>query len=259
MRDPGEAGRAFEQARVLAPNSPSNWQKRAQCALQRGALEEAVDAANRALELGPDDPSITYVCIEANRRLSHLDKARALAWAQVSRFPNDWKAFKVLSSLYDDKYRQALEAAHEDRNARASELFDASHDAKPLPIERTSETIQRTSNNGLIHALYEKDPQATHKAAGYLRLTVLRLALASYLLGDYESAYREAQKAVAIAANNPNVWTLALVLADLVGDADAFAQLLRTAPRPPYPLEPIIASAYLVMLDRRSRAISPGN
>lgn len=81
LRARAQADRAFARARSLAPDLEDAWLARAECELKRGNALRAVESAERALELGPNDPEASRTLSSALERAGQLERARRLRHA----------------------------------------------------------------------------------------------------------------------------------------------------------------------------------
>ncbi|MGC4066602.1 MAG: hypothetical protein QM784_18600 [Polyangiaceae bacterium] len=69
-------------------------------------------------------------------------------------------------------------------------------------------------------------------------------------MGAYELAYGEAKRANEIDPNRADAWTLALVLADLLDEREAFDTLLSNPPNDLRSLDPETLTAWEALLER---------
>jgi tetratricopeptide (TPR) repeat protein len=75
------ADRAFARARSLAADLEDAWLAEAECELKRGNAARAVESAERALALGPNDPEASYALASALERAGQSERARRVRHA----------------------------------------------------------------------------------------------------------------------------------------------------------------------------------
>ncbi|HMA92649.1 MAG TPA: hypothetical protein VKP30_08185, partial [Polyangiaceae bacterium] len=198
-----------------------------------GNPEVALRNAERALRLSPEEPRLSELAIRACLRAGRHSDALRYAWSHVAIYPEDTRGWYVLSEVLGPKsalYSQVLR--------RATERIPMAI-AYSLPRAeqgvRLSERLDRTAQAELEldAALAASDTRATHRAARQLGLSTLELMDRALKVGAFEFARSQAQLAGSLLPDDPRIWQVRLVLADLAGDDAEFELLLAHPPQLP--------------------------
>jgi len=214
---------AFAHAEKLDPNYEPLWRERARCALNKGHLPRAVQTAQRATALDPDQPQNTELV------------ARALARMQDSVAAAQWRnAFEL---------RRHLALPQEEAGAPTSVALTASHRTRtPSAIEQQA-ALERSLRAGNL--------AAARVVAQKLRLDPTELALRALQLGLPQMALEQAQLVLLANPLDSDARVAALTSADLLRDDARFLDLL-AAPLRSSELRPGARAELIKLLARRA-------
>ena len=101
--DPRQAASHLDTLETVAPELPALWLTRARLALETGRLNEARDAAQRGLEVSPEDSRFALLLAQSQLRLGNVAAAEDRINDLVARHPNATDLRLALARLYLDE------------------------------------------------------------------------------------------------------------------------------------------------------------
>lgn len=229
--DPTTAEESFREAAQRNSESAELYAARARCDLRRGKLETAVADAEQALRLAPEDPSLSHLVIQVHLRAGHRKDALRYAWSHVAMFPEDTRGWYLLSDVLGPQsplYSQLRLRATERIPGGLAYSLPPTGDGEQIP-ERLDRRAQ--TELALEDALAHYEIQSVHRAARLLGLSTVDLMERALKAGAFEFARSQAQVAGALLPDDPRIWQVRLLLADLLADDAEFELLLEHPPQ----------------------------
>lgn len=248
---------AFHQAEQLNPQSGPVFFAKARCALLHGRTDVAAVAARQALRFSPNSPEISLLQIQVQIARGVQRDALRYAWAHVALYPNDSAGWLILSRLTDSPVgaKEHLEPGVRARMPRAMPPT-ASIELVLPNRRRTPPASHRRSRISLEQAMARHDARAAQRSARELHMGILDLLSAAMELDAIDLAASQANLAGQIQPEDPNLWQLRLMFADLAGDDEQFSLLLQQTPKgSASPSPPVDWTPLLEVIERRTGAI----
>lgn len=233
------AHRETARCRLVAASTPRNAGKAD--ALRAEALEEA----ERAMRLDPDDVAAAAIVAGILRDLGRPDEGRRLLRALTIRSPGSTDAWLALGAFARSIHDEAL-AEQAARKARElSPRLAAALEAEAPALAPLAE---------LDDALRRDDLLAAHRHARRAHLTLAEVAARAAALGRPASARAQAELVLAADPADITARVALAVAADLAGDAAALTAALASIPPVPAALtapSPLAALLFTELLSRR--------
>jgi hypothetical protein len=247
---------AFERARKLDPESAPRLLAVARCRLAASTaardpgraaalLGEAIDDAERAMRLDPDDLAAVSLSASLLARRGREDEGRRLLRAATIRAPGSTEAWLALHAFARATHDDAL-AERAARQARAlSPRLASSLEAEIPALAPLAEVDE---------ALRRDDLEAARRHAQRAHLTLGELAVRAAALGHAAPARAEAEVVLAADPADLDARIALAVAADLARDPAALAAAMDAIPAPPAALtapSPLAGLLFAELLVRR--------
>lgn len=244
-KDPGYE-RSFAVAANEDPTYAPLWRERATCALGRGKPRRAVEAAETAVLLEPEDEQNSLVLARALDRDGRTDDALRWLHALTVARPRAVAAWTLLQAIAKRRGRDAerLRAAQALAELSATDPTRAAGEPHPSPAPESE-------LDALDRALGAGELTRARRLAVTAGVRADRLAVRAAALGSAGAAGEQAELVLAADPTNGNAWVAALVAADLDGDPERFRRALDALAREALPPEPLAARLMAALLARR--------
>jgi tetratricopeptide (TPR) repeat protein len=190
-----DAGFAFDRAIEIDLRYEPAWRERARCELRTGKLDDALEAAETAFQLDPNNELTTLLLAELYERLGRTEEAMRWLEAWVTRDPAStagYTALEAMAARHRDSLRQS-------RAARGLALLAAHRGT----LDRDPKAAARER---LDRALILGDIAEARHQATVARVTPPALALRAAALGSFAIARAQAEWVLAADTRSADAW-----------------------------------------------------
>jgi tetratricopeptide (TPR) repeat protein len=238
---PPRAVDAFARAHAADPSFGPLYRERARCLSRFGDLHGALEDAERALALDPEDVDTALVRATILERVGRRDEARRALRSVTVRRPAATEAWILLRDLAERSGDVTLagECAEHLRPLAAA----PDHPAAQLPELAPLAAIDR--------ALVAGDLAEARRRALKQRLPGAEVALRAVALGLSSLAREQAELVLGADPADASARIALLAAADLRGDMEALGLLMRTMPRRSASPSPLARWLFAEVLRRR--------
>ncbi len=233
--DPSAAERAFLAGEAVDAEYEPLWRERARCALQRGESRLALQRAERAAQLDPNQVETSLLVIRSQEACGELEAARHWMRALVLRTPYDpvvWQHALAFAERHQ-------EGALADQARRRLDRLRGSSAPRLAP---------RVAREAIDRALRDYDLDRARRLAVRAGIPPAEVALRSAALARPKLAREQALLVLESNPRSGDAWVAALVAADLerdVGLLEAVAAALEADPNPLSPLGALLLDELL--------------
>jgi tetratricopeptide (TPR) repeat protein len=231
---PPLAAEAFQRARAIDPAYGPLYRERARCLLARGQGDAALDDAERALALDPDDLETALVRAEALEAGGRKDDARRALRALTIRRPDAPLPWSAL-----------LESARRSNDAVLAREAEEHLEALATPPRRGAAAADVDA------ALRVRNLGEARRRAVRGRVPSAEVAVRAAALGIADLAREQAEIVVAADPADASARIALVAAADLRGDMTALADAMRGLPRRSTPPSPLARWLLAEVLRRR--------
>jgi hypothetical protein len=238
LHSPRQADAALARAARLGRNIEQVFIARSECELERGKAGSAVQSAEKAAELAPDDVEASLAVARALERAGRIEDARRWVHALALRSESSLSGLRATIDLA----ARTGTTPHGRLAGERIELLIASLGG------RTSEEDARTA---LDNALAASDLSQARAAALRAHLSGSDLATRAYELGRFEIALEVASRVLGAEPGNTDARIVAIASAITLNDDRALERALIALPAERTPVGEGAAHVMEALLRRR--------
>jgi len=242
----GDAEDAFRRALGVDDAYEPAWRAWARCAAAQGKLEEALDHAEVAVRLDPNQEDAILLRADLLERLGRVEDARRALRALVVRRPRSVGGWRALAALA----MRAGDTAEAERAARRVREIVPRHQAalaKDLPGLRPLAELDT--------ALRVGDLRSARKLAREAGLPPAELAVRAAALGRAAEARAQAELVLGADPASASARVALAAAADLAGNDAGVAEAWSGLPGPGEPLTPPSPLARLLFAELLARRV----